>query len=235
MFDQLRSSLTNTSKRPELASNVFVVGLGRFGVSLASTLVELDIEVLAIDTNQKLVDQWADKLTHVRRADGTSADTLRQLGAAQFDAAVVAIGTGVEASILTTAALIDVGVTTIWAKAITPEHARILTRVGANHVVQPEYEMGKRVAHQVTGEVIDYVTIDDGFVLAEIQAPEAFNGQLIKDLHVRDQYNVNIVSIKHAGARFTHASPDTVVTTGDIILVAGEVADVERFAHNASR
>src|SRR5680860_614543 len=107
------------------AESAFVIGLGRFGTALSTTLVGLGVEVMAIDRDQTLVDKWASHLTHVRVADGTSADVLRQLGAADFDAAVVAIGTGIEASILATAALADLGVKRIFAKAITEEHGRI--------------------------------------------------------------------------------------------------------------
>ncbi len=229
-FDQLRNTLLGGDKDPSLATNVFVVGLGRFGVSLAQALVEMGIEVMAIDTDQKLVNKWSDRLTHVRIADGTSADTLRQLGAIEFDAAVVAIGTGVEASILTTAALIDLGAKNVWAKAITAEHARILTRVGAHNVVQPEYEMGKRVARQVSGEVVDYISIDDGFVLAEIEVPKMYDQVQVSQTAVSEDFDVTIVSLKRAGRSFSHAAPSTVLTAGDVAFIAGRVDDVERFA-----
>ena len=126
---------------------------------------------MAIDTNPDLVNKWADHLTHVAVADGSSTSALKQLGAADFDAVVVAIGTGIEASVLATAALGDVGCRTIWAKAITDEHRRILERVGAHHAAQPEKQMGERVAHVVTGQVVDYFQVDEHFVLAEVQAP----------------------------------------------------------------
>jgi len=134
-----------------------------------STLVELGVDVMAVDINQTLVNEWADRLTHVRLADATRSATLEQLGAPGFDAVVVAIGTGIEASILATAALSDIGITNIWAKAITEEHGRILRRVGAREVVFPEKEMGRRVAHAVTGDVVDYFELDEGFVPAELE------------------------------------------------------------------
>jgi len=113
------------------AESVFVVGLGRFGSSLAQTLVGLGVDVLAVDADPVRVNEFAEILPAVRQADASHQNALRQLGVDQFDAAVVAIGTGIEASILTTAALVDVGVPNVWAKAITAEHGRILERVGA--------------------------------------------------------------------------------------------------------
>jgi trk system potassium uptake protein TrkA len=216
------------------AKSVFVVGLGRFGTSLATSLVAMGVEVMAIDNNEVLVNEWADKLTHVRMANGTSAATLTQLGAAAFDAAVVAIGTDLEASILTTAALADLGVNNIWAKAITTEHGRILERVGAHHVVFPEKEMGQRVARIVTGQVLDYFLLDEGFVLAEVKAPKTLLGQSLGDTGVRTNFSVTVVCVKPAGGNFTYATAETVLGEGDLVLVAGSVQDTERFARFAS-
>ncbi|MEZ5228165.1 MAG: TrkA family potassium uptake protein [Acidimicrobiales bacterium] len=165
MSRNLRQILTGQESEPQtlLASSVLVIGLGRFGSSLAETLVELGTEVMAIDLDATLVQEWSTRLTHVREADATNPKVLRQLGATEFDVAVVAIGTGIEASILTTAALADVGVKNIWAKAIRDDHGSILERVGANHVIYPEKQMGIRVAHAVSGQVIDYFQLDEGF------------------------------------------------------------------------
>lgn len=217
------------------AESVLVVGLGRFGTAVARTLIDLDVEVMAIDTDRALVDEWADRLTHVRLADGTSSTTLTQLGVSDFDAVVVAIGTGLEASILSTAALVDLGVESVWAKAITNEHGRILKRVGAHHVVYPEREMGERVAHVVTGQVTDYFQIDDGFVLAELGVPSALVGQSLGESGIRQRYGVTIVCIKPAGQDFTYATADTELGRHDVVLIAGEVDDVERFTEFASR
>ena len=217
------------------ASSILVIGLGRFGTALASTLIDMGLEVMAIDTDQELVNQWAEPLTHVRVADGTSSSALAQLGATGFDAAVVAIGTDMEASILTTAALSDVGVDNIWAKAITEQHGRILERVGAHHVVYPEAEMGRRVARVVTGQVLDYFLIDEGFVLAELNAPTQLIGRSLAESDVRREFSVTVVCVKPAGGAFTYATAETVLGPGDQVLVAGSVEDTERFARFANR
>ncbi|MBN4047551.1 TrkA family potassium uptake protein [Acidimicrobiaceae bacterium AH-315-P05] len=217
------------------ADSVFVVGLGRFGTAVASELVELDVDVLAIDTDQALVDEWVDHLSHVRVADGTDSSTLSQLGVTEFDAAVVAIGSGIEASILTTAALVDLGVKNVWAKAITEEHGRILQRIGAHHVVFPEREMGERVAHVVTGQVTDYFELDENFALAELAVPAALAGTRLGESGIRDRFDVTVVCIKPVGHSFTYATNQTVLGAGDVVLIAGEVEAVEKFAEYASK
>ena len=233
LWDWMNQRVESAAGSP--ARSVLVIGLGRFGTALASALIEMDVEVMAIDTDRDLVDAWAERLTHVRLADGTSAGTLEQLGATSFDAAVVAIGSDLEASILSTAALSDLGVSNIWAKAITAEHGRILERVGADHVVFPERQMGQRVARVVTGQVLDYFMIDEGFVLAELPLPRAFHGQTLGESDIRSRYSVTVVCIKPSGGRFTYATPDSPLQPGDVILIAGEVADTERFAAFAVR
>lgn len=222
---QSRDGIDN-DERPE---SVLVVGLGRFGTAIASTLVNLGVDVMAVETDQDLVNLWADRLTHVRLADATHTATLKQLGAASFDAAVVAIGSDLESSILTTAALTDVGVKIIWAKALTEEHGKILERVGAHHVVYPERQMGERVAHVVTGRVEDYYLVDEGFVLAEIEVPSELVGIPLNESDLREGFNVSVVCVKHGSGSFSHAAADTVLNAGDFLVVAGLVEDAERF------
>lgn len=212
------------------ASSVLVIGLGRFGAALAETLVELGTEVLAVDTDADRVQEYADRLTHVRQADTTSATVLRQLGAAEFPVAVVAIGNDIESSILTTAALVDLGVPSIWAKAIREDHGRILERVGATNVVYPERQMGIRTAHAVSGRVIDYFELDPGFVLAEVRSPRRLVGKTLAEADIRSRYGVTIVCIKPHGSGFTYATPDTCLAEGDILVVAGDVPQTEAFA-----
>jgi len=216
------------------ASSVFVVGLGRFGTALASALVDLGVEVVAVDTNPDLVNTWVDRITHVRLADGTNPATLEQLGAAGFDAVVVAIGSDIEASILSTAALADQGAQNIWAKAITPQHGRILERVGATEVVYPEQQMGQRVARVVTGQVLDYFMIDEGFVIAELDCPTQLAGRSLAESAVRQRFEITVASVKPAGGVFTYATADTVVNAGDQLLVAGKIDKVEQFTRTMS-
>lgn len=209
---------------------ILVIGLGRFGRVLAESLVQLGHEVLGVDASPRVVQECAEEITHVVRADGTDVAALRQLGAADFTRAVVAIGTDIQASILATYALVDLGVPSIWAKAITTEHGAILERVGASRVVFPERDMGVRVAHSMVGHTVDYIELDDDFVLVETTAPRALVGRSLREAEVRKRHDVTVVCIKPPGGSFTYATPDTRVEEGDLIVVAGRVASAEAFA-----
>lgn len=209
---------------------VLVVGLGRFGSAVAQVLEGLGREVLGVDRSPKLVQDFAGRLTHVIEGDATDEQTLKQIGAKEFRRAVVAIGTDIEASILATAALSDLGVDQIWSKAITRAHGRILERVGADHVVYPEHDMGERLAHVVTGRMIDYVELDEGFALVETTAPREIVGKPLGETGVRKRYGITVVCIKPKGEAFTYATPETVVGVGDILVVAGETDKAEAFA-----
>ena len=220
--------------RIEHEGEVVVIGLGRFGSSVAHTLVDMGYEVLGIDANEQTVQDHSDALTHVLQADTTSTKTLKQVGAADAATVVVCIGTGIEASVLTVTALVDLGVRNIWAKAITGAHGRILQRVGAHHVVYPEAEMGKRVAHLVTGDMIEYVALDEDFVMVELTAPPELSGVPLGQSGLRDKYKVTVVCVKKAGQQFTYADRETVLAANDLIVVAGHREHVNRFA-NAGR
>lgn len=209
---------------------ILVVGLGRFGSSLALELEDLGHEVLAIDSSEALVQRYAEGVAHAVSADATDPHVLVSLGVGDLSHAVVGIGNDIEASILCTAAIADLGVPDIWAKAITEPHARILERVGATHVVFPERDMGTRVAHQVTGQMIDYIQIDEDFALVETHAPSKEVGKTLMEAQLRQRYEVTVVSAKQPGGTFTYTTPETVLSAGSILLVAGPKQAVEHFA-----
>jgi len=209
---------------------VLVVGLGRFGSALAGTLMDLGHEVLGVDADPANVQRNAELLTHVVEADATDEEAMRQLGAGEFGRAVVGIGTDLEASILTTAVLDGLGVPDIWAKAVTVPHGRILERVGAHHVVFPEHDMGRRVAHLVTGRMIEFVQLDEGFALVELRPPSQLVGRSLAEAQVRSRHGVTVVCVKPEGGSFTYATPETVPGPNDVLVVAGETSRVERFA-----
>lgn len=209
---------------------MLVVGLGRFGGAVAETLVRQGREVLAVERDPLLVQEWSGRLTHVVEADATSEEVLRQLGIDEFQQAVVAIGTGVEASVLTVGALADLGVPDIWAKALTQAHGRILTRVGATHVVFPESDAGVRVGHQVADGVLEYLEFDDGFALVKVAPPEEAVGRTLGEAALRGRYGVTVVAIKRPGQDFTYATADTTVFVDDVLVVTGRRDHVERFS-----
>ena len=151
--------------------SVVIVGLGRFGSSVAQALHELGHDVLALDDDAERVQEMASGIGHVVQADGTDMATLKQLGVHEFRHAVVSMGQNLEASVLTVLNLSQLGVKDIWAKANNPQHGRIAERVGAHHVVYPEHDMGQRVAHLVTGKMIDFIEFEDDFAIAKTRAP----------------------------------------------------------------
>jgi trk system potassium uptake protein TrkA len=206
-----------------------VIGLGRFGGGLAETLVGMGHEVLGVDFNAKNVQHFSGILTHVVEADSTDEQAMRQLGAPEFETAVVAIGTDIEASILTASVLADLEVPRIVAKAVSQAHGRILERVGAHRVVFPERDMGIRVGHSLAGSILDYFELDPGFAIVETQAPADLVGKTLAAAEVRKRYGITVVCIKPAGGSFTYATPDTVVQEGDILVVAAEKRRAEAF------
>lgn len=209
---------------------VAVIGLGRFGISLGTELVRRGWDVLGVDSDAALVQRLRDELTHAAAADCTDPEALAQLGVAEFPRAVVGIGDDLEASILVTSNLTDAGVPRIWAKAVSRQHARILERVGAHHVVLPEQDMGERVAHLVTGRMLDFIEFDDDYALAKTVAPACATGRPLGELKVRSAYGITVVGIKRAGEDFTYATAETVVRPGDIIIATGRTQAVETFA-----
>ena len=213
--------------------SILVVGLGRFGGSISSTLERLGHEVLAVDSNLELVQEWSTTLRHVTQIDATNESAMRQLGAEQFDIAVVGIGNNIEASLLSTGVLLDLGVPEVWAKAITPAHGRILERSGAQHVIYPERDAGERTAHLLTGRLIDYIEFDDGFAIVKMKAPREAFGKTLGETALRSKYGVTIVGVKRAGQDFTHAIPETLVQDGDLLIVSGASHLIEKFAAEA--
>ena len=209
---------------------VVVIGLGRFGKSLALELMEEGTEVLGIDEDHKPVQALAGRLTHVVEADSTNEEALRQLSVHEFDRAVVGIGSDLEASILTSSILVNFGIRNIWAKAISHSHARILSQLGVHHVVRPEHDMGKRVAHLVRGRMLDYIEFDDGFAIAKIHAPERIHNSTLAAAGVRETFGVTVVGLKRANQDFQHATPSTQVLPGDLLIVSGPTHDIQRFA-----
>jgi len=216
-------------RRSPARASVVVIGFGRFGSAVAESLVRMGHDVLGIDEDPVLVQRWADDLTHVAQADTTDDVALRQLGLGDYERAVVAIGTDIEASVLTVLALAEVGVPDIWAKAITRKHGKILARVGAHHVVYPEYSMGKRVAHMIAGGMIDYFEFDDEFSIARTVAPSFTWDKPLADSALRRTHGVTIVGVERSGEDFTFAHSETVVHRHDQLIVSGPTPRVEGF------
>jgi trk system potassium uptake protein TrkA len=212
------------------SEGVVVIGLGRFGTSLALELLASDTEVLGIDGDHKTVQALAGTLTHVVEADSTDEEALRQLSVPEFERAVIAIGSNLEASILTASLLLGFGIPNVWAKAISHSHARILDQLGVHHVVRPEHDMGRRVAHLVRGRMLDYIEFEDGFAMVRTRPPDALLGRPLGETHIRRDHGVTVVAVKRSGEDFTYATSDTVLQDGDQVIVSGRTRSVEHFS-----
>jgi trk system potassium uptake protein len=215
--------------------SVAVIGLGRFGGAVAQSLMSLGHDVMGIDRDPEPVQAWADRLTHAVQADATNVTVMRQLGVADFRHAIVGIGDNLAASLMTLMALTELQVGDIWVKALTEDHGRIAQRMGAHHVVFPEADMGERVAHLISGRMIDYIEFDDGFAIAKIHAPPATHGRTLAAAGVRERFGVTVVGVKRAHEDFRHATPETAVQAGDLLIVSGPTPQVERFAGRGGR
>lgn len=207
-----------------------IVGLGRFGSAIASTLDNLGREVLAIERNPDIVQRWSHRF-RVIEADATNLDALEQSGAREFSVAVVGVGTQIESSVLVTANLVDLKIPQIWAKAITRSHGRILRRIGAHHVVYPEYDAGARVAHMVSGKMLDYIEMEDGFSIIKMHPPRDIQGFTIGESRILERFGVTIIGVKSPGQPFEYTSPETRVSPEDIIIVSGDSSLLEAFAN----
>ena len=212
---------------------VLVIGLGRFGAAIALTLEKLGTQVLAIDTDPDLVQKYSGQLTHVVRADATQPEVLEQVGAGDFRIAVVGVGTSIESSVLIATNLVDLGKPVIWAKAISSAHGRILQRIGAHHVVYPEADAGKRVAHLVNGRLLDFIEFDDDFAIVKMRPPREVQGMTLADSDIRQRFGVTVVGVKSPGKDFTYAVPETMVAAHDLLIVSGRTGQIEKFSQRA--
>ncbi|MDG4806352.1 TrkA family potassium uptake protein [Micromonospora sp. WMMD1120] len=207
-----------------------MIGLGRFGCHLAGSLSRMNREVLAIDRNPAQVQRWSAQLDRVVQADSTEEGALRQLGIASFGRAVVAIGASVEASVLTVLALVELGIPQIWARATSQKHAKILSSVGAHHVIFPEAETGERVAHLIVSRLLDFIEFDDDFAIATVRVPDSLAGRSLLDLRPEQRFGVRVVGAKLPGERFRYAADDTALPRGGMLIVEGGINQVQRFA-----
>ena len=215
--------------------SVVVVGLGRFGGAVANSLMELGHDVMGIDSREAQVQAWADRLTHAVQADATNVTVMRQLGVADFAHAIVGIGDDLAASLMTVMALTELEIKDIWVKAMNPEHGRIAQRIGAHHVVYPEADMGERVAHLISGRMIDFIEFDDGFAIAKTAAPAMAQNRTLAESRVRERFGITVVGVKRLNEDFRYATPETRILPGDLLIVSGPTKKVEHFAARAAK
>lgn len=206
-----------------------VIGLGRFGTSVAMTLQTLGHEVLAIDSDEDRVQKLSDQVTHVVQADTTDENALHALGLRNFDAVVVAIGADVQANVATTLLLKELGIPYIIAKARNALHGKMLEKIGADRVVYPERDMGQRVAHSlISSNVLDYIELSPDLSLVEVTVPGAFIGRTLQQANMRALYGVNVVAIKRFEKLIVPPQPDELIQESDIMIVIGSTEGLQQ-------
>lgn len=223
-------SFGRTPRRIAEADSVAVIGLGRFGISLALELMASGTDVLGVDVDEGIVQSLNGELTQVVRADSTQLEVLEQLGIGDFDRVVVSIGSDITASILTASLLLQLQVPVIWAKAVDERHGAVLEQLGVHRVIYPEKDMGRRVAHLVRGAAADYLEIDNGFAVVKTVAPQVVQGRSLAEAGVRSTYGITVAAYRHEDGEWTNATPETVLGPDDTMLVVGPIHRVERFA-----
>ncbi len=214
-------------------SAVIILGLGRFGQSLAAELVANGVEVLCVDDDPHVVQECASEFDHVLSADTTNPRALEQLGVSEAQRVVIAIGSDIEGSVLTASAVVDMGVPSIWAKADNPAHAKILRQIGVHHVIRPEADTGRRIAHLIGGEVQEYMEFDQNFVVAKIAPPVEALGKSVEDVNATNKYKVSILALRPKDKEFRRANDTDILQAGDMVIAAGAVTALEKFASSA--
>lgn len=204
-----------------------VIGLGRFGSSIAKTLYSLGHEVLAVDENEEAVADIVEHVTHAVQADATDETSLKALGIRNFDVAIVAIGNDMQASILVTLMVKEMGIDYVVSKAQNDLHAKVLYKTGADRVVFPEREMGVKVANNlVSSNILDYIELSEDYSIVEIQPISEWMGKNLKEINMRAKYGVNVMAIKqHGDINISPTAADT-IKQGDILIVVGQNDDI---------
>lgn len=210
-----------------------VIGLGRFGASVAVALTSLGNDVLAVDASVEKTEEIADKVTHVIAGDCKDARTLQALNVSRFDCAIVAISSDIESSILTTLLLKDAGVPYVVSKASTDVHARVLTRVGADKIIFPEKDMGIKLAQSLsTLNLVDFIELSDDYSIVEVNVPESWREKSLKELNLRAKYGINVVAIKNPTKEVIDVSPDPdyIFKDTDILVLIGSNDDIAKIS-----
>ena len=222
-----------------------VIGLGRFGSAMATTLSQLGHEVIGIDGDEDRVNALADQVSHTVRLDATDERALRAAGIQDVDVAVVSIGENIESSLLVVTLVKELGIANIVAKAVTPLHGRILEKLGVTRVVFPEREMAVRVAHSlVIPSVLDYIELSGNFSIVELPAPSEFFGKTLREIGLRARFGLTTIAIKrspkpgHPDTSTISPGPDDMIQPGDVLALVGSnerIGQIERMLEAAKR
>lgn len=205
-----------------------VIGLGRFGASVARTLHQLGYEVLAVDADEEVTQKFSEEVTHIVQADTTDENSLKALGMRNYDVVIVAIGADIQANIVTTLLLKEMGVSYIVAKARNELHGKMLEKIGADRVVYPERDMGQRVAHNlVSSNVLDYIELSPNLSLVEVKTPRSFLGKSLAETNLRVRFGVNVVAIKRGDDIIVPPQPGERLEADDVMIIVGGIEGIQ--------
>lgn len=206
-----------------------VIGLGRFGTSIAQTLYHMGHDVLAVDSSEERVNAIMKDVTHVVQLDSTNEGALKSLGLENFHVVIVSIGQDIQASILTTLIVKELGCKNIVAKARTESHGKVLYKIGANRVVYPEWDMGIRVAHNLaSANILDFIELSDDYSIVEVRAPGNMAGKTLQQLDLRAKMKVTVLAIKREADINVSPGAKDRVAEGDILVLVGKNEDLKK-------
>lgn len=209
---------------------VAVFGLGRFGGNLVKEFSKLGMETLAVDKSIEKVNEFADYATHVIQANTLDESTLKHMGIRNFELVVVSFGDDIEASILTTLHLKELGIKQVWAKAQNDYHHKVLDKIGVDKIIHPERDMAKRIAHHIASEkVIDFIELSKDHSIVEIVASEKLHNKTLVELDIRARYKCSIVGIQRGEEVKVAPIADIYIQKGDILIVIGHNKDLHKF------
>jgi trk system potassium uptake protein TrkA len=206
-----------------------IIGCGRFGTSVAKKLNELGCEVMAVDSSEEIVQSLADHVTHAVQADATDENALKAMGIRNFDVAVITIGANIQASIMVTLMVKELGVKHIVAKAQNEMHAKVLYKIGADRVVFPEREMGVRVAKNlVSNKILDYIELSQDYTIVEVKPLKAWIGKSLIEINLRAHFGINVIAIKNNDGININVGPEERIGEHDILVVIGHNDDIRK-------
>lgn len=207
-----------------------VIGLGRFGGSICNELSMEGMEVLAIDRDEEKVNEFKNIASHAVVADTTDEEVLKEIGIRNFEHVIVAIGENIQASILTTVILVDLDIKEITVKAQNENHEKILKKIGANRVVHPERDMGKRLAHSIISHnFIDYLELSDEYSIIEVKASEKIIGKSLDDLQIRKKFGCNVIAIRRDDYIDVSPRANERFEKNDVLILVGGDQDLLHF------
>lgn len=206
-----------------------IIGCGRFGSSVAKKLDELGCEVMAVDSSEETIQNIADSVTHAVQADATDENALKAIGIRNFDVAVITIGANIQASIMVTLMVKELGIKHIVAKAQNEMHAKVLYKIGADRVVFPEREMGVRIAKNlVSNKILDYIELSEDYTIAEVTPLKNWVGKSLIEINVRNQYGINVIAIKNQSGININVGPEEQIGEHDVLVVIGHNDDIKK-------